>query len=351
MKKNFTKRNVGSKGPVFDYQDRFPLVMGAILMAGLCCYYASKVGLLVGMTTRDFYLCYFVFLFFIGSALAYIRWEIRILDEKWNWLYDGVKRFVFQSVYCWIAPSFALFLVYVAAHKLLSTEVLTSGLFEVDLPWIVVLLLLVNLSYTLAFFVHLQERNDLKRRGLWRGYRLAIQELNRQHSNKVVLEKEKEALLNEMGLLKEQISGFESNSTLSQSDASAKLNEKSVDSVYIVRTQKLTSRHKYGDIACFAYKKPFTYLETIDGKHDIPANEPSLVKVEEATDHFFRKIAREMAVPQHMMLACRRIKDGKLLLKLKEPLNREIEISKESASRLRDWILEAVGEITNEDGG
>jgi|GEM_PF-1341372 len=349
MKKNFTKQKLRPKGPVFDYQDRFPLVMGAILIAGLCCYYASKIGLLVGMTTGDFYLSYFIFLFFIGSALAYIRWEIRILDKKWNWLHDWFKRLVYQSVYCWLAPSLALFLVYVAAHKLLSTEVLTSGLFEVDLPWIVVLLLLVNLCYTLAFFVHLQERNDLKRRRLLKGYRSVIQALNTARANEEQLEKDMQTLEFEIIVLKEQINDFESNIAPSQSDTAAKLNERSADSIYEVRTQKITANFRYGHIACFSYEEPYTYLITTDGQK-IPANEPSLVKVEEATDGFFRKVNRNMALPQHMLLACRRIKDGKLELQLKEPLKKEVEVSKESAPRLRNWILEAVEKIEKEQG-
>lgn len=361
MKENFTKYKVRSKGPVVDYQDRFPIAMGSLMMAGLLCYYAYEGGMLAKMTTGGFYVAFFTFLFFIGLVLVYIRWQIRILDKKWNWLHDWFKRLVYQTVFCWMAPTGVLFALYVVAYKLLSAEVLTSGLFEVDLPWIAILLLVVNLFYTLAFFVQLHKRGHLKRRNLLKGYRLATQELNRERNNKVRLEKEKEALQHEMALLKEQhnkeitalkerVSGLESNIVLAQLKAKEEPDQKTLDSVYMVHTQKLTSRHKYGDIARFTYKKPLTYLETIDGKHHIPANESSLVKVEEATDGFFRKIAREMAVPQHMMLACRRIKDGKLLLKLKEPLNCEVEISKESAPRLRDWILEAVGEITNEDG-
>ena len=307
MMKNMTKKKVRPRGPVFDYQDRFPLVMGAILMAGLCCYYALKGGLLMGMTTANFYVGYFIFLFFIGCTLVYIRWEIRVLDRRCNWLHDWFKRFVFQAAYCWAAPSLALFLVYVTAHKLLAVEVLTSGLFEVDLPWILVLLLLVNLGYIVAFFFRLYKQNRAKRKDLLKRYRLVI---------------------------------YERNTALQ-----TKPHKKSLESVYEVRTQKLTANFKYGDIVCFSYEEPYTYLSTLTGERNIPANEPSLIKVEAATEGFFRKVNRSMALPQHMLLACKRLKDGKLELQLKEPLNKRVEVSKESAPRLRNWILEAVGKI------
>lgn len=351
MKENFTKHKVRSKGPVFDYQDRFPLVMGALLMAGLCCYYASKVGLLVGMTTANFYVSYFVFLFFIGGALAYIRREVRILDRKWNWLGGWFNRLVFQAAYCWAAPSLALFLVYLAAHKLLSTEVLTSGLFEVDLPWIVVLLLLVNLCYTLAFFVQLHNRAGLKRRGLLRRYRYAIQSGNIMLRDKARLEKENEAFQHEISTLKTQITELERGVSLLQTEENFEVNGKSLASIYEVHTQKLISLHPYEDIACFLYEEPYVYLQTKTDGQKIPANESSLVKVESETEGFFRKVNRNMALPQHMLLACKRIKDGKLELQVKEPLNCTIEISKELAARLRSWILEAVGKIEKEDGG
>ena|GEM_PF-6656971 len=121
--------------------------------------------------------------------------------------------------------------------------------------------------------------------------------------------------------------------------------EKNVSRVYIVRTHKHLSRHEYGDIACFVYESPYTYLQTIAKEQKLPANEPSLVKVEETTNGIFRKVIREMAIPQYMIAACKRMRDGRLALQLKEPLNCEVKVSKEAASLLRDWILEAVGEI------
>jgi len=350
MKENFTKYKVRSKGPVVDYQDRFPIAMGSLIMAGLLCYYAYEGGMLAGMTKGSFYVAFFTFLFFIGLALVYIRWQIRILDKKWNWLHDWFKRLVYQTVYCWMAPTGVLFALYVAAYKLLSAEVLTSGLFEVDLPWIAVLLLVVNLCYTLAFFVQLHNRAGLKRRGLLKRYRYAIQSENAMFRDKARLEKENEAFQHEISTLKTQITELERSVSRLQTEDNFEVNGKSLASIYEVHTQKLISLHQYEDIACFLYEEPYVYLKTKADGQKIPANESSLVKVESETADFFRKVNRKMALPQHMLLACKRIKDGKLELQLKEPLSCTIEISKELAPRLRSWILEAVGKIEKEDG-
>lgn len=63
----------------------------------------------------------------------------------------------------------------------------------------------------------------------------------------------------------------------------------------------------------------------------------------------FRKVTRDIVIPQNRIVSCKRIKDGKLELQLKESLNCKVEVSKESVSNLRDWLLEAVGEIKKEE--
>jgi len=354
MKNNFIQKELKSNPPVFNHRDLFATGLGALIIAGLLCYYAYKGGMLIGMTTGDFYVAFFTFLFIIILVLLYIRWCIRRLDRKLSWLNDWFMRLAYQMVLCWMIPSLVLFALYTLVHKLLSADILASGLLDVDLPWFSILLLVVNLLHIIAFFVRLNDWHRDMRSALVRKCRHYYSLITDERKKNGLLEKENQELRDkistvtkqhriEIEKLKEQLNGPGAEK-ISLNNTLDVVPHKTKDSIYIVHTQKYLSRHYYSDIIRFVYEEPYTYLQTTDGQK-IPANESSLIKVEDATDGFFRKITRDMAIPQHMIADCKRLKDGRLQLQLKAPLNSQVEISKKSAQHLLNWILEAVKEI------
>jgi len=360
MKNNFIQKELKSNLPIFNHRDLFATGLGALIIAGLLCSYAYKGGMLIGMTTGEFYVAFFTFLFIIILVLLYIRWCIRRLDRKQSWLDDWFMRLAYQMALCWLIPSLVLFALYTLVHKLLSTDILASGLLDVDLPWFSILLLVVNLLHIIAFFVRLNDWHKRMRNALMLKCRHYYNLIINERKKNGLLEKENQELRDkfkalteqhriDIEQLKEQLNKQKEEQTVGNLSVE-EVPLKTIKSYYTLRTSKLTSRYIYGDLACFIYEKPYTYLKTIDGKPRIPANEASLKEAEEVTDGFFRKITRNMAVPQHMIADCKRLKDGRLQLQLKAPLNSQVRVSKKTAALLEDWILEAVKEIKKKDG-
>lgn len=80
----------------------------------------------------------------------------------------------------------------------------------------------------------------------------------------------------------------------------------------------------------------------MEGGRPIPANEASLRAVDKNTENYFKLGLRDYLIAQHAIARCKRLVKGKLLLILKEPLEIEVELSKERGQELRSWILEVV---------
>src|SRR5690606_26708046 len=155
-------------------------------------------------------------------------------------------------------------------------------------------MLIANILYTMAFVVMLHGRNNRKQQTLVKKYKHYEQLLNGIQEKNRSLQRENERLTNEIKTLEKQFR--------KAAPENEEKPEKNLNSIYSVRTQKLLSRHLYRDIACFAYIGSHTYFQTKKGKDKIPANEASLKKVEDTTDGFFRKVTRDLAIPQNRIV-------------------------------------------------
>jgi DNA-binding LytR/AlgR family response regulator len=92
------------------------------------------------------------------------------------------------------------------------------------------------------------------------------------------------------------------------------------------------------DAAAYFFKEEIIFLVTTDGQRHV-SDYHTLEELEHVLDpaHFFRA-NRQYILHLQSIESIRTHATGKLTVRLKPPLNREIDISREKAPSFKDWL-------------
>ncbi|HWV73231.1 MAG TPA: hypothetical protein VN040_16025 [Pseudosphingobacterium sp.] len=353
MERSFTYDRLKGYLPIFKYRDHLPKVLAAGLMACLVCFYGYRGALLAGMTEVPFFVVFgFGFIVSLG-ILQLIRYFTLRFDRRYNWLSKGFMRLVYQLLLCWLLPVMLVFLLSLLFFSLLPVSIRESDFLYTDFVLVVLLVLISNLFYALTYFVQLS---------LWlfkKGRRMAgafgelkrkqkedARKMERMRAALRIKDKQLEQQQKDLEALKEQIKNISASLATKEKEFEVWKDvtlSKKVDGMrYIVKTGKETRGYTFSQIACFFKLGKLIFLQLMEGGRPIPANEASLRAVDKNTENYFTLGPRDYLIAQHAIARCKRMVNGKLLLILKEPLEIEVELSKERGQELRNWILQVV---------
>ncbi len=274
------------------------------------CNYGFSGSMLERMTHLPFYI---VFVFSFGVAwglLAMIRFFTIRFDTRYNWTKQFAKRFILQSLACWLLPMAIVFFLSMLFFAAIGVDILKTNYLHEDFLLTGLLLATCNILYVLAFFI-------------LRHYQLTG-ELHALKKRIAELEKQLETANNEL----EKVKAY-----MDRENAALK--------PYIINSSRAKTRYQYRDIAYFFMEQGSVMVKLMNGDAPVAANENSLHAVEENTGHFFRLVSRQYVIAPDAITKCIEKPDGGLLITL-APHNIEVEVSKKRTPELEDWILQKV---------
>lgn len=319
--------------PRFCYQDSLPILCGALVMTGVFCFYRYQEELFRGMLSDEMKVVGWACFMLCLGVLGYIAFTIPRLDRAYPWLDNWFMRLVYQLLHCCLFPFGFLFLVYTAVPQRFTLPVLQLHFFYTDAFPIMLILLLINIFYGVAYFIALHH---------WHR-RLALLKDQRYSAEKGRLKedlKEKELLVERV---QDNVESLKSEFETYREDVGrllAKLQEPE-KKVYLLELGGSTLRFPFEEIACYYTIHDKAFMRLLSGEEFV-VPEKSLKLIEEITGGYFRRVNRSYLVPQHAIDSCVRIKNKGLCLILKDKDKTKVRLSNESEKSLKHWILEVV---------
>lgn len=303
--------------PVIVYDDGLLRLIAAGLAAFAICGYGFSGSMLERMTHVPFYI---VFGFSFGIAwglLTVIRFFTIRFDIHYHWTEQFIKRFIMQFLACWLLPMAIVFFLSILFFAAIGSEILQTNYLHEDFLLTGLLLAICNILYVLAFFVS--------------GNRYWRDEVSKGQNRADELEMELERVHHDLQNAIEDLAKL----------ATDRAREDIAGTPYIISTSKAKTRYLYSDIAYFYMENGTVLVQLMNEEAPLPANENSLVTVEQNSNYFFRSVTRQYVVALHAIEECRERGDGGLLITLK-PHHFMLEVPKRRGQELESWILENV---------
>lgn len=305
--------------PVVYYEDRLFRLIASLLAAIAVCSYGFDGSMLDRVTLHyKAFLVVFGFSFAVAwGLLAMIRFFSIRFDRRYDWINYFVKRLILQFLACWLLPMAIVFLLSLLFFAAIGVDILKTNYLHEDYLLTGLLLVICNVLYALAFFAL---RNSLLE-----------EDLNKKRQEIDGLQRELEVVRLELKKIQEEITKKKTN----------KIRQEMAKTPYIINSSKAKTRYQYSDIAYFYSENSTVMVQLMNGEDPLPANENSLVSVEQNSEYFFRSVSRQYVVALHAIEECKERGDGGLVITLL-PLHIMVEVPKKREQELEDWILQKV---------
>lgn len=294
---------VKTKSPVASYEDSMAIVLAILIISGVMCFYGYQGEYMMEVLSFPFLAVYGLFCCISTLMLVYIARMVRYLDSKLPWTKKWATRLLNQMVWCLVLPLIVLFLQHLLFTLILPPEVRSTGFLHTDLVIHTLVLIVINMSYTLYYFVNL------------------ISALNRQRSQPS--ENGKEAA--EISL-----------APVGESELLEPTQE-----MYVYTVNNTITKVSFDQVAFGYWTNKIGKIGKFGGEEVYITEQSTLKDMHAAFKGYCKMVNRNYIIPQNALARCIKHKDGCLLV-LKEKTPTDITISKEKFQELREWILAVV---------
>jgi len=313
-----------------------PLLLVTAAIAGLIAYGLYEHAWLGKLDSIPFYKVYLM-TFMPVFILFYGVWKLSaLLDGRCSWLNSRNRRLVYQLVFAGLLPMALVLSLYLLFLPLFPEWMHFPDFRHAVLLLTAALLLFANLVVPLIYMATMSVWLLSLVKRIREGRKADWLQLALLKKRCLELEEKLERAEKALELDKRELEVYRRLNVETEKTEPVKTDQ------YKLKTRGKTGLVPYEKIACFFKLGKLIFLQLLDEDFPIPANEKSLKQVESNTGALFRDVTRDFLVARHNIAFCRRKENGKLLLGLKMPQGKELELSKEKSELLEDWILAVV---------
>lgn len=320
------------------YRDRGPIVMGSAVMGGILCAYGYRGGIMEGATHIEFIGIWWLYFLSCCGVLSLISKKTVALDKTCAWDISLHRRAVLQLFYCWFLPTGAIFAVFTLFSFILPLSLRESTFLYIDIYIAALLLLLVNASYLIAFYMNqadlLREKLRLEGSG-WKEddarKNAAFAKISAEQ-NKVI-----QSLKEEVVVLKTKVETYKEAAMVKASRQEYTGENK----VYLLKMRTTIMRIKYSEIALFFMREGAPWVGLKNGEEYL-ATEKTLSEVHKTVGDDFFLVKRSFLINDNAIERCIRRKDKRLVLYLCDKGKTAVLGPVEPDEKLEKRILMAV---------
>lgn len=320
------------------YRDFWPIMFASVVFSGILCNYGYRGGMLESATHKEFSDIWWLYFLACSVVLFAISIVTKRLDRKWPWDINFYQRAVWQVFCCLFLPSLTVFGVFVLFSDILSLSLRGSTFLYIDVYIVVLLLLIVNACYVIAFYMK-QADSLLEKLRLERNAWKEDGERKNAAFAKIAAEDKRmvRSLKEELMVLQAQ---FETYKDAVRVKASS---DKSPgeDKVYLHKFGATTRRIKHIEIALFFMRDGVPWFSLKNGEEYL-ATEKTLSEVQKVLGDDFFVVKRSYLINSKAIARCVRRKDKRLMLYLRDKNNTEILGPVEPDENLEKRILNVV---------
>lgn len=265
-----------------------------------------------GATHIEFILICWGYMVTCYVVLLYISTMIIYLDEKWPWGIGFYERFVWQVFCCLFLPSVTFFGVFVLLSFILPLSLRESTFLYIDIYIVVLLLLIVNACYVIAFYM--KEADLLREKLRLEGSGWEEDDARRNAAFAKISAEEKkiiQSLKEEIVVLKTKFDAYKEAATLK----AAHQEDTKKGKVYFLKMRTAIMRIPHRKIALFFMRDGVPWIRLMDGE-EYYATEKTLNEVHKTVGDDFFLVKRSFLINDNAIERCVRRKDKRLVLYL-----------------------------------
>lgn len=144
------------------YNNRKFRIISAFVASFCVVIYGTRFDVLRALTSPIFYLVLAISFAVAFLLVQFVHYITKRLDAHYDWRTQFVERMVFQILLGVVVPMVIDMILYSIYFAVLGQNIFENGFFHIDLPFVGMLLLLLNFYYCIYYFV-LTDRHALQR--------------------------------------------------------------------------------------------------------------------------------------------------------------------------------------------